>query len=345
MASFYKMDPVLWDHGTVDLSLEEEAAYLRIINAIYRSEQGCPMNDRVLAGMFRSSTRKARALVDALIQKGKVFARDGYLWNDKADRELNSIRNHGPKSPRNDDETPMKGKRNGREPDVKAERTVIEPATNPLINAETIESEPPPKTKTKTEKKTETKDKDFLERAFESFWAEYPRRLTDSGTLVKGSRQQAFDAFCRLEDEVRQAAIDGLPGFKRVYPDSSKGVCDAVRYFTHQRWRDTEGLAVKPMPGIVLPKNSLAPKIKRLISVISLEKYRGWFENGGICIIHPRGDDGAVIKPMTNFAAERIKNEFFTPLNTVFGYGKWTIEGPRQYVAGTDVPHETLSTG
>ena len=33
MSSFYKMEPAAWDFGTADLTLEQEAAYLRIVNA------------------------------------------------------------------------------------------------------------------------------------------------------------------------------------------------------------------------------------------------------------------------------------------------------------------------
>lgn len=88
MSGFYKMDPAKWDFGTANLSLEEEAAYLRIINAIHKHDAGVPDNDRVLAGLFRVSTRKARALVDALIAAGKVTIEDGQIWNDRARSDL-----------------------------------------------------------------------------------------------------------------------------------------------------------------------------------------------------------------------------------------------------------------
>lgn len=88
MSSFYKMDPSAWDFGTADLSLEEEAAYLRIVNAINKHDGPVPFIDRVLAGMFRCSTRKARALVEALIAAGKVYVEDGKIWNERARSEL-----------------------------------------------------------------------------------------------------------------------------------------------------------------------------------------------------------------------------------------------------------------
>lgn len=88
MSSFYKMDPSAWDFGTAGLSLEEEAAYLRIVNAIHKHDHPVPNNDRVLAGMFRCSTRKARALVNGLIEAGKVRIEGGHITNDRAISDL-----------------------------------------------------------------------------------------------------------------------------------------------------------------------------------------------------------------------------------------------------------------
>lgn len=82
------MDPAKWDFGTSELSLEEEAAYLRIVNAIHKHDAPVPDNDRVLAGMFRVSTRKARALVEALVAAGKLTIEGGKIWNERARSEL-----------------------------------------------------------------------------------------------------------------------------------------------------------------------------------------------------------------------------------------------------------------
>lgn len=88
MSNFYKMDPAAWDFGTADLSLEEEAAYLRIVNAIHKHDGPVPNNDRVVAGLFRTSTRKARTLVDALVAAKKITIEDGHIWNDRARSDL-----------------------------------------------------------------------------------------------------------------------------------------------------------------------------------------------------------------------------------------------------------------
>lgn len=88
MADFYKMDPALWDVRTSNLTLDQEAAYLRIVNAIHKHKSPVPDNDRVLAGMFRVSTRKARALVNALIDAGKITIDGDYITNERAVSDL-----------------------------------------------------------------------------------------------------------------------------------------------------------------------------------------------------------------------------------------------------------------
>ncbi len=88
MADFYKMDPADWDNGTARLTLEEEAAYLRIVNSIHKHKGPVPDVDRVLAGMFRPSTRKARSLIAGLIEAGKVTVAGGAIWNDRARSDL-----------------------------------------------------------------------------------------------------------------------------------------------------------------------------------------------------------------------------------------------------------------
>lgn len=88
MSDFYKFDPAAWDFGTANLSLEEEAAYLRIVNAIHKHRGPVPDNDRVLSGLFRSSTRKARSLVEALKNAGKIKIEDGFITNERAISDL-----------------------------------------------------------------------------------------------------------------------------------------------------------------------------------------------------------------------------------------------------------------
>lgn len=84
MSEFYKMEPLKWDRGTDNLTLEQEAAYLRICNAIYAADQPIAENYRALAGMWRCNERRAKRLLAELVDAGKVYVEAGWIKNDKA---------------------------------------------------------------------------------------------------------------------------------------------------------------------------------------------------------------------------------------------------------------------
>jgi uncharacterized protein YdaU (DUF1376 family) len=88
---FYKMDFRAWNVGTVDLTLEQEAAYLRLCHAMYDVGGAVPNSTRMLMGLFRCGNAKALALLAALIKAGKIAATsDGRLINHRVSEELAS---------------------------------------------------------------------------------------------------------------------------------------------------------------------------------------------------------------------------------------------------------------
>jgi uncharacterized protein YdaU (DUF1376 family) len=89
MGEFYKMEYDAWDEGTVELSLEEEAAYLRLCHQIYRRHAPIPNSERLLCALWRCHQNRARPLLQRLIDKGKiVITDDGMLANKRALDEL-----------------------------------------------------------------------------------------------------------------------------------------------------------------------------------------------------------------------------------------------------------------
>lgn len=90
MTDWYKMNPVDWNDGTDDLTLEQEGAYLRICNAIYISERPIRDNMFVVAGLLRCSDRKARRLVDDLVKAGKLLIENGHIVNRRAVDEVSA---------------------------------------------------------------------------------------------------------------------------------------------------------------------------------------------------------------------------------------------------------------
>jgi uncharacterized protein YdaU (DUF1376 family) len=90
MTDWYKMDPIAWNDGTQDLTLEQEAAYLRICNAIYISERPIRDNAFVIAGLFRCNERKAKRLLLELVAAGKITIEDGVISNRRAIEEVSN---------------------------------------------------------------------------------------------------------------------------------------------------------------------------------------------------------------------------------------------------------------
>lgn len=90
MTDWYKMNPVDWNDGTDDLTLEQEAAYLRICHAIYITERPIRDNGFVVAGLLRCNDRKARRLVSELEAAGKITVEDGFISNRRAAEEVSN---------------------------------------------------------------------------------------------------------------------------------------------------------------------------------------------------------------------------------------------------------------
>lgn len=90
MSDWYKMFPIDWNDGTTNLTLEQEAAYLRICNAIYMTGGPIPNNKFVLAGLFRCDARRALRLLNDLIEAEKVIVEGASIRNRRADDELSN---------------------------------------------------------------------------------------------------------------------------------------------------------------------------------------------------------------------------------------------------------------
>lgn len=88
---FYKMDFRAWNVGTVDLTLEQEAAYLRLCHAMYDVGGPIPNSTRMLMGLFRCGNTKAATLLNGLIAAGKIaVTSDDRLINHRVTEELAS---------------------------------------------------------------------------------------------------------------------------------------------------------------------------------------------------------------------------------------------------------------
>jgi hypothetical protein len=86
---WYKLAYDAWDEGTHDLTLEEEAALLRVCNQIYRRKGPIPNSRKLLCSLWRCHPNRADRLLDALLSKKKIILNeDGDLTNYRATTEL-----------------------------------------------------------------------------------------------------------------------------------------------------------------------------------------------------------------------------------------------------------------
>ena len=90
MTDWYKMNPVDWNDGTDDLTLEQEAAYLRLCHAIYITERPIRDNGFVIAGLLRCNDRKAKRLISELEAAGKITVENGCISNRRAAEEVST---------------------------------------------------------------------------------------------------------------------------------------------------------------------------------------------------------------------------------------------------------------
>lgn len=90
MTDWYKMNPVDWNDGTDDLTLEQEAAYLRLCHAIYITERPIRDNGFVVAGLLRCNDRKAKRLISELEAAGKITVENGVISNRRAAEEVSN---------------------------------------------------------------------------------------------------------------------------------------------------------------------------------------------------------------------------------------------------------------
>lgn len=133
MAEYYKFEIANWNEGTANLSLEQEAAYLRVVNAIRLSDQPITFNMFVLGGLWRCNERKAKRLLDELISLGKLRVEGGRIINDKAVEEasdLNRLRDSKKKAGKSGGIESGKARRATAEAASNDGRSAVEPASS-----------------------------------------------------------------------------------------------------------------------------------------------------------------------------------------------------------------------
>ena len=226
MAEFYKMHPAKWDNGTADLSLEQEAAYLRIVNAINKADEPCPANKYVMAGLFRCRPDKAMRLLQSIVDAEKVYIEDGKIYNERAMNDVRTRHELGVKRA-------FSGSAGGIQKQVNT--------VNALKDKEpTLANATPREEKRREEKKGTPKppkggsgiDPD----EFEEWYDYYPRKV------AKGSARRAF---IKVREKVEQAElISAVRVYAAVVTGKDKEfIAHPATWLNGERWLDSDGVS------------------------------------------------------------------------------------------------------
>lgn len=87
-----------WASGTLELSFEEEAAYRKICDLIYLFDAALRDDDRANARRLKVSVYKFRKLKSALLNQGKIEVREGYLRQERCEKDLKKIQERSEKA-------------------------------------------------------------------------------------------------------------------------------------------------------------------------------------------------------------------------------------------------------
>lgn len=85
---WYRRFPDNFIAGTVGLTLEEKGAYSLVLDLMYVRGGPVPDEPRYIAGVCNCSVRKWNAIRERLISLGKIHAVNGYLTNERAEKEI-----------------------------------------------------------------------------------------------------------------------------------------------------------------------------------------------------------------------------------------------------------------
>tara|TARA_R100001594_G_scaffold71634_2_gene106251 strand:- start:831 stop:1493 length:663 start_codon:yes stop_codon:yes gene_type:complete len=87
-----------WSAGTLELSFEEEAAYRKLCDLIYLFDAALRDDDRANARRLKVSVHKFRKLKSALLDQGKIEVREGYLRQERCEKDLKKIQERSEKA-------------------------------------------------------------------------------------------------------------------------------------------------------------------------------------------------------------------------------------------------------
>lgn len=230
MELYYKFEVSRWNNGTDDLTLEQEAAYLRIVNAIHQVGEAIKDNNKVLAGLWRCGPRKVARLKRELIEAGKIEVHGGRIWNERALEEAAKFREYR-------EQQAKKGAKGGK---ARAEQREMELAPK----VEEPEAAPPPEPAPPAPPQEVETDR---ERVLDAM-GHPPNAITPGGKVI--GNQIDMLQFAKWRDELGLTMPEILGVVRELVAGKGGDPPTSFRYFTGamQRFADAKIEAAKPLP-------------------------------------------------------------------------------------------------
>lgn len=178
--SWYRHNPRDFLDGVVGMSPDMIGAYIVCLNLIYARGGPIPFEPRWLSGCMGCSTRQATALVQRLIDAGKLTDIGGQLTNERAASELQDQAERSAKLAEN-------GAKGGRKLGERFANQNETPAKNEADVAKT-KTWPKPGSSIREEKRVDKKEianaissACVSDTGFDDFWKAYPKRVAKEG--------------------------------------------------------------------------------------------------------------------------------------------------------------------
>lgn len=240
MNGWYKRDPSKFIGGVVGLGPDVIGAYAIIIDLIYQHDGPIIDDAAWIGGILGCSSRKAKSLIDCLVDAGKLQRNDGKIRNERADEVIVSRSNlsreraeHGAKGGRNIRETSVKQSRTTRETSVKQSRSddeieYVSSKINELDEAKLSLDRERDRKKEREERKTGD-----TEKGFDDFYMAYPRKVG------KGHAERAYRTACKkIKPEKLLEAV-------KIFSASQSGkdpkyIPHPATWLNGERWADDD---------------------------------------------------------------------------------------------------------
>lgn len=223
---YYKRYPRDFIEGTIGMPFELKGAYSVLLDLIYMQGGNLPDDARYISGLLGCSSKQWTYYRKALIELGKIVARDGFLGNYRADNECELTENLR-RTQR--DNRAKRGGQTSKSNDIAT--TTVEPKPN----------------HTDTESDTDKREaKASLVRSFAAFWDAYPHR--------GGAKRNRKGAEAKFIAAVRrgvpaQAIIEGAQRActdRRVLDGYAR---DPTTWLNQEGWADESESTVTPFRG------------------------------------------------------------------------------------------------